>query len=221
MPSLDGLRAVSILAVIVHHLALWYPALFHFHTWHVAVQGRIGVDMFFVISGFLITLLLLRERRARQSISIKSFYLRRTFRIVPAYLLFCLGVVVFRRLWSTPLPGWQWAMVLTYTTDFFLNNLTWSIGHTWSLSVEEHFYLIWPVVVCYFPRQAIWGAIGCIIAAPFFRLFLFHHPNLGIDGDYFTLTRWDCIAMGCVLAYAMTSGRLDGLDACPTGESPC
>lgn len=209
IPSLDGLRAVSIIAVIIHHVAYWHPNLLPRPFFFVAVRGRIGVDVFFVISGFLITLLLLREQKHAGAISLRGFYLRRGFRIVPAYLAFCAGVFAIGHFRGLSPSARNWAEALTYTTDFDVPHNPWTLGHLWSLSIEEHFYLLWPVIMCYLPRRALMLALACIASAPLARLALTLHPVSGIDLRFFTLTRWDAIAMGCVLAFLMTRGMLD------------
>ena len=97
VPALNGLRAVSILLVLAGHLSLQKESLLRC----LPNTGYLGVQMFFVISGFLITLLLMRERRHTQGISLRLFYLRRMLRILPAYWAFLLGVVVFQCLGLT------------------------------------------------------------------------------------------------------------------------
>ncbi len=146
--SLDGLRCLSILAVIWHHTrpaALTYPAILQ--------HGYLGVDLFFVISGFLITTLLLREREDLGGISLKRFYIRRTLRIFPLYysvlLIYVVMVVLFDRhspagrAFFTNLPYFA-----TYSSNWFvtLSNDRVILYFVWSLAAEEQFYLLWPTV---------------------------------------------------------------------------
>jgi peptidoglycan/LPS O-acetylase OafA/YrhL len=141
--ALDGLRAVSILAVLWHHT--WEAPTF----WKATERGFLGVDLFFVISGFLIVTLILRERARSGAISLKNFYIRRFLRISPLYygLLLALTVLLLtvgrqasmRDPFFADLP---WA--LTYTSNWV--GLTTFLTITWSLSAEEQFYLVWPPV---------------------------------------------------------------------------
>ena len=141
--ALDGLRALSILAVLWHHA--WEAPT----GWVATERGFLGVDLFFVISGFLIVTLLLRERDRRGVISLKNFYIRRLLRIFPVYYgLLALLVVAFltvgrhanmRAGFFADLP---WA--LTYTSNWV--DLTTFLAITWSLSAEEQFYVVWPPI---------------------------------------------------------------------------
>ena len=141
-PALDGLRALSVLAVFAYHAA---PRVFP--------GGLIGVDVFFVLSGFLITTLLLEERAATGTISFGLFYQRRALRLFPALVLCVLLVGAFLRVIGLPLqsyPGHA-AAALTYTMDFVVaadpQTGGGRLSHTWSLAVEEQFYILWPPVL--------------------------------------------------------------------------
>jgi peptidoglycan/LPS O-acetylase OafA/YrhL len=151
--SLDGLRCASIVAVVWHHARPetpgWLPALHN---------GFLGVDLFFVISGFLITTLLLRERDARGAISLPRFYARRSLRIFPAYygllaaLALVLGLVAtganMRAPFFRELPFYA-----TYTSNWIV--CTTFLGISWSLATEEQFYVFWPPVERYARRAAL------------------------------------------------------------------
>lgn len=148
--GLDGLRAISVIAVIWCHVA--GP-----HELALLNQGNKGVDLFFAISGFLVTTLLLREHRERGSISLANFYIRRSLRIFPLYyavlLLYC--VLVFATLRGTPKAAEFWSNLpafLTYTSNWFVTlDGAGSHGTTfyfaWSLATEEQFYLFWPALM--------------------------------------------------------------------------
>jgi peptidoglycan/LPS O-acetylase OafA/YrhL len=199
VPSLDGLRAVSIALVIIEHASM--TAGFPAHTVQLGALGHIGVSMFFAISGFLITMLLARERNHTGRISLLGFYRRRALRILPAYVCFMLGVFVLTRLDVVALRGGEWTALLTYTVNF-LKNPTWDIGHVWSLSVEEQFYLVWPFVLLFLPlNRAFWVVLAYLAAAPVVRvgIWLFFRDHLQIIED-FTPLRLDAIASGCLLA---------------------
>jgi peptidoglycan/LPS O-acetylase OafA/YrhL len=200
IPSLNGLRAISILMVVLAHLSHQGQLVPHEGRWgYLGYLGRLGVDMFFVISGFLITLLLLREQARHDEISLKQFYLRRAFRILPAYVCFLVGIALLSSFGSIALTTADWVGALTYTVSF-IPMPSWDIGHIWSLSVEEHFYLLWPVAVYFTPRRAWIGAMGAIAVTPGLR-WLMQNQMPYLDTDYCSLTRMDTIAVGCCLAY--------------------
>ena len=147
-PSLDGLRAFSIVLVLIAHVSLQYPWLRRF----VEHVGNYGVRIFFVISGFLITGLLLKELTKTGRISLKSFYIRRTLRIFPAFYVYVLTVVILA--WAgilILLPG-DLLHAVTYTMNYHMVR-SWWLNHMWSLSVEEQFYLLWPTVL-----RHLWSA---------------------------------------------------------------
>jgi peptidoglycan/LPS O-acetylase OafA/YrhL len=144
--SLDGLRAIAILAVLWHHHAEnAVPG------WNITKHGFLGVDLFFTISGFLIVTLLLRERRRKDSISLRDFYIRRFLRIFPPYYLVLLvaGTVAFLK------PGGTSSEAVRHDLPYailFVSNLVPMqslLAITWSLSVEEQFYLIVPTIEKY------------------------------------------------------------------------
>ena len=148
IPSLDGIRALSVLAVIVYHAnKIWLPG------------GFLGVEVFFVISGYLITLLLLAESEKNGTVSLKDFWLRRARRLLPALWIVVLGVVVFAALFQREILGtlrgdvvaalfygFNWFQVWVGTSYFTSFEFV-PLRHLWSLAVEEQFYLIWPVVM--------------------------------------------------------------------------
>jgi len=200
IPALDGLRALSIGLVLLAHASL---------TWHGASGapgslvrlGGVGVDLFFVISGFLITLLLLREGRRTGTISLRAFYVRRAWRILPAYLVFLASLLALSTVGLVTLTERDWAGALTYTVNF-LPGTSWPVGHLWSLSVEEHFYLCWPLLlIALGPSRACGLAAGYVIVAPFGRLAISAADLANLDIDYCTPARIDTIAVGCLLAY--------------------
>src|SRR6266850_1129470 len=203
IPSLDGLRAISIGLVVFGHLCGTTGFLVSQSAALWLGFADLGVRLFFVISGFLITRLLVDESEHTGRIDVGRFYLRRALRICPPYyaLIIVLLVLDFERL-LTLAPG-DLLHALTYTTNYQARP-SWNIGHAWSLAVEEQFYLLWPVLVALFGRVGgLRLALGCIAAAPFFRLALWvampaGRPRLGMHFE----TAADAIAVGCVLALA-------------------
>ena len=141
--SLDGLRCLCIAAVLWHHSPLMDPN----GPVQLLARGFVGVDMFFVLSGFLITTLLLREERATGRISLSAFYWRRALRILPAYWLLLAAMSVY---WIGVKGQHELAQLVPYYLLFLANFLREQIplmSVTWSLSVEEQFYLCWPLTL--------------------------------------------------------------------------
>ena len=137
-PDLDGLRAVSVLLVILWHLREKSPYIAH-------IAGWLGVYIFFVISGFLITALLIDEERKTGAIGLSAFYLRRAFRILPVYFLVLAVYVLidFRKpeKWAALKLGLPY--YLTFMNEFKPEAAS-IFGYTWTLGIEEKFYLLWP-----------------------------------------------------------------------------
>lgn len=152
--NLDGLRAISILAVLWHHTVNELPGL------PGAGRGFLGVDMFFGISGFLIVTLLLRERDRSGTISLPKFYARRTLRIFPLYYLvvgivgiLCLaskGSAFSVETYVDTLPYY-----LTYTLNWYPGGEAAALAVAWSLAAEEQFYLLWPPIERYARKLAV------------------------------------------------------------------
>jgi peptidoglycan/LPS O-acetylase OafA/YrhL len=137
-PALDGVRAVAILAVVLFHCQ--FP-------W--AVGGALGVDLFFVLSGYLITTLLMQEQH-QGGIRIAAFYARRALRLYPTLLLLIAAYLLAAPvLWPGDRTWLVSGVVASYLMDYALafTHIDWTIGHTWSLGVEEKFYLLWPLLL--------------------------------------------------------------------------
>ena len=155
LPGLDGLRCLAILPVIWHH-ATPRPLA---GVWG---KGAVGVDLFFALSGFLITTLLLRERRARGSVRLGAFYARRSLRIFPLYYAVLAGYVVLALAMPEGSPQAEhFLRSLPYHASYTANWLVdYSVPHailfafSWSLCVEEQFYGVWPILVALVPRRA-------------------------------------------------------------------
>jgi peptidoglycan/LPS O-acetylase OafA/YrhL len=203
LPALDGLRAVAVGLVILGHAGLgWF------------IPGDLGVSIFFVLSGFLITWLLLAEHDTTGTISLRGFYLRRTLRIFPAYYTFLMlsyaADWVLGHRWPLPLT----LSALTYTVNYY-NALTQThagtIAHAWSLGVEEQFYLLWPLaflLLARLGRRALTRAlVASIVLVLGWRSWLY----LSGPGDAAYVynafdTRFDNVAVGCLLAVAASTG---------------
>jgi peptidoglycan/LPS O-acetylase OafA/YrhL len=189
-PDLDGLRAIAVGLVILSHARL---AVF-------ANGGDVGVTVFFVLSGWLITILLLAEREQTGRIDLPAFYGRRVRRLGPALLL--LLIVVFA---LDVVGGWPTIALSIGSTLFYVSNWVQAtgtsvgfLGHTWSLSIEEQFYLVWPsVLIVLGARRA-----GVIAAALVILITIVRIPADGPFEYFSTFTRGDAVLVGCALAVA-------------------
>jgi len=198
IPSLDGLRAVSLALVIYAHLI----GTVGFPQRDGPDIGTFGVRFLFVISGFLITGLLLKEHQATGTISLRRFYLRRTFRIFPAYYASLLVLALISAAGWVTLRDGDLFHALTYTQNYHTEH-SWWVGHAWSLSVEEQFYLLWPAAMMLAgTTRAFYGAAAFVVLAPFIRTAIWVlAPSVRdhIIGHSFE-TVADAIAIGCLLA---------------------
>jgi peptidoglycan/LPS O-acetylase OafA/YrhL len=206
IPSLDGLRAVSIMLVLAGH-AIAFPASHSFLFRALFLHADLGVRIFFVISGFLITSLLIQERSEFGCISLRLFYIRRALRILPAASLFVGIVALLNVLGFVSVPGRDWVYVLTYTVNF--TRPAWVVGHLWSLSVEEQFYLLWPLAMKIArPRTCMAIAILALLAGIAVRAVYTATGIKLVDTQLRYAFPFVCgpIAMGCLLA--MWAGRV-------------
>jgi peptidoglycan/LPS O-acetylase OafA/YrhL len=186
IPSLDGLRAISIILVIVGH------------TWKLSEGLSIfGVHVFFVISGYLITTLLQKEQQRNGRVSIGGFYVRRCFRILPAAYAYILVIALF---FPGSRPGLLYAA--TYTVSYHAITTPLLFQHLWSLSVEEQFYLLWPLAFVLGFRHRAQVAWAAMLTAALFRLMLaLSSPSFASSYMHFSFPgTMDSIAAGCLLA---------------------
>ncbi|MEO6981925.1 MAG: acyltransferase [Edaphobacter sp.] len=208
IPSLDGLRALSIFLVMALHTLQRFDVD---HTaspiWYGIFSGDTGVFIFFVISGYLITRLLLNEHQKRGSISLRGFYLRRAMRILPPLYVYVAVLLIL---------GWAGRLVIDkldiISALFFFHNYAsrsmWMLEHFWSLSIEEQFYLIWPCILLYCLRRpglpgrliASRIALAVVVLSPIIRIVSFRMHNPYIRDGYGFHMRADSLMFGCVLA---------------------
>jgi peptidoglycan/LPS O-acetylase OafA/YrhL len=181
-----------------------FPAFGH----QVAIDrvATVGVDVFFVLSGFLITTLLCREVERSRTISLRSFYWRRALRIIPAYLSFLLFVLGLSLAGHAEIARSDWVAAATYTMNFRAHP-AWEVGHIWSLSIEEHFYVLWPPLFAVLPRRAAtWALCLVLVIEPILRTaVLFWSPAAAMATELWTFMRLDAIAAGCLLAVVSRS----------------
>jgi peptidoglycan/LPS O-acetylase OafA/YrhL len=213
MPQLDGLRCFAVLAVLVWHA--WRPGplpLFGDVSW-----GGLGIQLFFVLSGFLITGILLdcRERSdsgdGSRMFFIRRFYGRRFLRIFPLYYGLLLLLLAANFLRTRELAVW----LFTYTTNVFIAGHGWigALGHFWTLAVEEQFYLVWPWLLLFLSRRRLRALIVLVIAAaPLYRLYAFHRYGVAQDTRMtFTLAVVDSLGVGALIALLARSGSVERL----------
>jgi len=191
IPSLDGLRAISITLVVLAHLANWK----HISLPVPKPYGALGVHVFFVLSGFLITKLLLQEHERTATINLRDFYLRRAYRIFPAAIAYVLIVTVV--FWDQ-VRWYDIAAAALYVANM-RSSLPWMLGHLWSLSIEEQFYLLWPFALkTWFSRRTA-ILVGTFVFTPVFMVGLHtFHAQGGILSSLPVFA--DGLAIGCLLA---------------------
>ncbi|RXH55734.1 acyltransferase family protein [Granulicella sibirica] len=204
LPTLDGWRAIAILSVILSHDRIAHLGRFS-SSWFRESGGNRGVELFFAISGLLICSRLLQEERLRGTISLRGFYIRRLCRIQPAALLFLAIVSILTlRTVLTLAPGdliASFLLVRNYLPLHAVND-SWYTGHFWSLSVEEHFYLLLPaflLTVVRF-RLLILGLLA--VATELWRVFVYGHPALQFGPVY---TFHTDVAVGAILLGAFAA----------------
>ena len=222
IPALDGLRGIAILMVMLHHFTYYRPdsgtdALIG----SVPFFGWAGVDLFFVLSGFLITGILLDTRGSERYFT--TFYARRTLRIFPLYyLVLFLALIVLPKFpavhpvlaGQAEVPP-QWPYWL-YLTNFAVAERGWVHGWVdvaWSLAIEEHFYLVWPLVIWLCPPRLV--ALLCaviLVAEPITRVSARTTMEQALPIYVVTWFRLDGLAVGALLAVAQRRGLLPALD---------
>jgi peptidoglycan/LPS O-acetylase OafA/YrhL len=156
LPTLDGWRALAILGVMLHHITVSYfyphgPYPSEGGLYISRLLGDKGVDIFFAISGFLICSRLLQEHHKHGEISLRGFYIRRFFRILPPYIFYLAALAWIASAGFIVIDQYEWVGCLLFIRNYFIDpkavGTMWYTGHCWSLSVEEHFYLFWPLVL--------------------------------------------------------------------------
>ncbi|HEY1871659.1 MAG TPA: acyltransferase [Chitinophagaceae bacterium] len=204
--GLDHLRALAIILVFLYH----YGRLFPHPEWTNTISsfGWAGVDLFFVLSGYLIASQLFKSIARQQKISLKEFFVKRTFRILPAYF-FVLAIyflIPAAREREALAPLWKY---LTFTQNIGLDvSAKGTFSHAWSLCIEEQFYLLLPLILIAMVnlrlfKKGYWLLLGLFASGFLIRWFLFHHFVASTkDEDWITWSKW---------IYYPTWSRLDGL----------
>jgi len=205
IPSLDGLRAVSIALVVLGHLTGTrnFPQSIPL----IGSYANFGVRVFFVISGYLITSLLLKEHGRTGRIDLLEFYRRRAYRILPPAYLYMLLICIVG--WSQ-LSALNIVSAFTYTSNYFIASTPWRLGHLWSLSIEEQFYVLWPAALALAFARGRQIAVWVVLLAPLARIIFYFAGFQYIE--YYFPTVADAIATGCLLAIVWPAlKRFDGI----------
>lgn len=205
MPQLDSLRAFAVFFVLIEH---W----FYQAEWSKFIPfGMIGVTLFFVLSGFLITQILIssritsEEKGGTKIHSLKQFYIRRTLRIFPIYYITIFILFIFNI--QNIRDKFLWFLFYASNIYFYkINDWAGNLSHLWTLAVEEQFYIFWPLIILFVPKKYLLKSIiGIIIFGPVFRSCLFV-----IDGSsewsssfihILTPSCMDCFGLGALIAY--------------------
>ena len=219
IPALDGVRALAIALVLLFHGGF---------SW--AGGGFFGVDVFFVLSGFLITGLLVGEFRQRSGIGLRRFWAHRVRRLVPALLVMLAGVACYAEFFAPPdtlgqlrsdavatlLYGNNWHLVTGTQGYFAALNTPRPLLHTWSLSIEEQFYLVWPLVVLAIMKWTrslrvllMVTVVGAVASAA--EMAYLYHGGAGINRVYYgTDTRAQALLIGAALAIVLARPLVSG-----------
>jgi peptidoglycan/LPS O-acetylase OafA/YrhL len=206
-PQLDAVRGMAILLVMLHNIGEKYPS---FHLQYLFRNGWMGVDLFFVLSGFLITGILVDTKQTKSYF--KNFYVRRCLRIWPLYyslLIFMFVLLPYLRpsqaqsIFEKSSPWWAFPLFLQNFLIPISTNAAGPLGVTWSLAIEEQFYVVWPVVVRFCSRTQLYGiAIAELCISPLLRFYLsLHHVHLYTN----VFSRLDGLMAGALLALIVRS----------------
>jgi len=222
-PNLNGLRFIAAFLVIIHHIEQIKSISNFENYWEkipfIGIIGKLGVVLFFVLSGFLITYLLLTEEHSFKKISIRKFYIRRMLRIWPLYfLIIILAFFILPNINLFTLPGYGKDVIysnlllkLFLYAIFFPNLVLSSLGivpyasHTWSIGTEEQYYLVWPVILKYFKKYRIILMLFIIFSYLAFGLILSTHysdilPFRNVFKAFWSSFNIDCMAIGGIYA---------------------
>jgi len=216
IPALDGVRGLAILLVIAFHARVVFTTTneIPYLGFRALGLGWSGVDLFFVLSGFLITGILLDSRGSPRYFRV--FYLRRALRIFPLYFAYLFLILIVARflllaytgsdLWNSTNPWWYFTYLLNWKSDQGYNDLV--LGHLWSLAIEEQFYLVWPAMVWLAPRRHLKWLCLIIAAGAFLARFYMGSHGYGSEATYrMTPGRMDTLALGAFVAVGLRDFR--------------
>lgn len=217
--NLDGVRAIAALMVMFFHFSRKISPDTRFLQFltKISIFGQTGVTLFFVLSGFLITRILLYNKGYGNYF--KNFFVRRSLRIFPLYYLFLLiSFFILPYLFNIQKTSINQQLYYYFYLQNFARTFSWSgwitangPGHFWSLAVEEHFYMVWPFIIYFLSTRNIKKAVFVIILlALFLRIIML---SKGLDVFYFTFTRFDSLAIGGLLALIENKGGIKSVNS--------
>jgi peptidoglycan/LPS O-acetylase OafA/YrhL len=198
--QLDSLRAIAVTFVLIGH---YFPS---FYMWKYFPIGAIGVDIFFVLSGFLITNILINQRDLNDSFKcnklkiISNFYIRRILRIFPIYYIFIIFIYLFSSIFQANINS-ALPYLLTYTVNIYFfkkNGFSGEISHLWTLAVEEQFYFIWPWIVLFTKKYLLLYIIIVFISIGVFGKIIMVNNSMG---GYLTFNCFDAFGFGALFSY--------------------
>ena len=201
--QLDSLRAIAVILVIIHH---WIS---QFHIINKTPNGAIGVNIFFVLSGYLISRILFQHREMAAMIAVgkstvlKNFYVRRTLRIFPIYYLTIFILLIFQESTGTTIKS-AFPYFLTYTSNFYFFKIQYWDGllsHLWTLAVEEQFYLLWPWLMLFVNKKYLPHVIIGFILIGVISQYILMDVNMSV---ILTYTCFDAFGFGALLAWLIT-----------------
>jgi peptidoglycan/LPS O-acetylase OafA/YrhL len=210
-PSLDGLRAVSIIMVLIHHFILNYNPYFQ----SLVFIGPLGVDVFFVISGFLITTLCIKEKITTGDLSLKNFYTRRALRILPVAYLYIVVIAILNYFFKFQVGALSFissALFIANLSYFRRLQFDWSLAHYWSLSVEEQFYLLFPVFIKKKFQLYVTILLAIILLVPvlvYLQTIIAFLNNGVLSAALRYLVKFQGIAVGCLFSVLLFKGYLN------------
>ncbi|MEQ9507124.1 MAG: acyltransferase [Hyphomonas sp.] len=208
--ALDGIRGLGVILVLLYHYGA-SASVFGLESvlFRVTGIGWSGVDLFFVLSGFLITGILYDSKGKKQYF--RNFYARRTLRIFPLYYFAALAVITLNVIWSHDLLGGAnplWTLLYVGNFQMAVQGGGSVLDHFWSLAIEEQFYLLWPLVVLSLSRKKLMAvAVTMIILAPIMRTILVLNDVSNLAVYVLTPLRMDGLAMGALIALAVRGPR--------------
>jgi peptidoglycan/LPS O-acetylase OafA/YrhL len=213
LPALDGMRGIAILFVLwFHFLEVGYPRILAPVGFFLYNFGWIGVDLFFVLSGFLITGILLEAKGMPNYF--KNFYMRRALRIFPAYYLLLLIMLVIVPAFAPQIfpatygPRWCYFLYLSNYYYAYQGTSAGTLSHSWSLAVEEQFYLFWPALVLLCSRRRLLQISAGMFFGALILRFIFLSRGANNDQVYFmSITRCDSLAIGAIVAILVRSSE--------------
>ncbi|WP_158544287.1 acyltransferase family protein [Pedobacter miscanthi] len=206
-PSLDGWRALAIIIVILGHAKLTFETTSDTYKFaDKVIYANLGVRIFFVLSGFLISSLLIKEFIKTGKINIKFFFIKRILRIFPVLYLYLFVIFILNIVLDLNLNYQHLIGPLLYVNNFSFFNGTWLTGHTWSLAVEEQFYLIWPFLFSFTPKKMCIICSVLILFIPLLKIFWYLFPHF----QELTLSPFlgnaDAIFTGCLFSFLSFKG---------------